>query len=240
MRMGDADARHARLADLQRVSAALALGALTAWSLPGSARSAGADAPVAPAPTEAPAGSYTLDRSHASLLFRVNHLGFSYYTARFTRFDAELLFDPADPAASSVTAAIDATSIETDHPDPSFDFDAQLQDEHWLDAARFPQMTFHSTAVELTGPSSARISGELTLHGVTRPVTLDATFNGGYAGHPLDPFGARIGFSARGALMRSAFGIAEGVPAPGSSFGVGDAVEILIEAEFTRPTATPR
>jgi polyisoprenoid-binding protein YceI len=240
MRMGGIEARRARLLpELRRASAALALGALAAWCLPGTARSAHADTPVRPAPTEAPAGTYSLDRNHASLLFRVNHLGFSYYTARFTRFAAELAFDPADPAASSITASIDATSIETDHPDPSFDFDAQLQDEHWLNTARFPQMTFRSTAVELTGPDTARIAGELSLHGVTRPVTMTATFNGGYAGHPLDPSGARIGFSARGSLMRSAFGIAEGIPPPGSDFGVGDAVEILIEAEFTRP-APPR
>jgi polyisoprenoid-binding protein YceI len=221
--------------DLRMVSAALILGALTAWSRPGYAGSERTDAPITPAPTEAPAGTYTLDRSHASVLFRVNHLGFSYYTARFTRFAAQLQFDPADPEASSVTATIDATSIETDHPDPAFDFDAQLQDEHWLNTARFPQMTFRSTAVELTGPNAARIIGELTLHGVTRPVILAATFNGGYAGHPLDPLGARIGFSARGSLLRSAFGMVEGIPLPGSNFGVGDAVEIPVEAEFTRP-----
>lgn len=228
--------RHLRLA-----STALALGVFTAWWLPGHARSESTDTagPIMPASTEAPAGTYTLDRSHASLLFRVNHLGFSYYTARFTRFAAALELDPADPAAARVTATIDATSIETDHPDPSFDFDAQLQDEHWLHTARFPRITFRSTAVELTGPNTARITGELALHGVTRPVTLAANFNGGYAGHPLDPLGARIGFSARGSLMRSAFNIAEGIPLPGSNFGVGDAVQILIEAEFTRP-ATPR
>jgi polyisoprenoid-binding protein YceI len=242
MRRDRIEARRARpRSDLRLVSAALALGALAAWWLPGHARSESTDAagPIMPAPTEAPAGTYTLDRSHASLLFRVNHLGFSHYTARFTRFDAELDFAPSDPAASSVTATIDATSIETDHPDPAFDFDAQLQDEHWLNTARFPQMTFRSTAVELTGPNTARIAGELALHGVTQPVTLAVTFNGGYAGHALDPLGARIGFSARGSLMRSAFGISEGIPPPGSSFGVGDDVEILIEAEFTR-SATPR
>ena len=67
-------------------------------------------------------------------------------------------------------------------------------------------------------------------------MTLEASFNGGYASHPLDPFGARIGFSAQGMLLRSAFGLTEGVPPPGSDFGVGDAVEIVIEAEFTRAT----
>ena len=95
-------------------------------------------------------------------------------------------------------------------------------------------MTFRSTAVEVTGSDRARITGDLELHGITSPVTLEATFNGGYASHPLDPFGARIGFSARGTLSRSAFGISEGVPPPGSDFGVGDAVEIVIEAEFMR------
>jgi polyisoprenoid-binding protein YceI len=219
----------------ETVSIALLLGALATWSLPAHAGSEGtASDRITPAPTEAPAGTYSLDRQHASVLFRVNHLGFSRYTARFTRFHAELEFDPANPAASSVSATVDATSIETDYPDPSLDFDAQLQDEHWLDTARFTQMTFRSTEVELTGPNTARVTGELALHGVTRPVTLAVTFNGGYAGHPLDPAGARIGFSAHGSLMRSAFGISEGIPPFGSKFGVSDDVEILIEAEFTR------
>jgi polyisoprenoid-binding protein YceI len=191
--------------------------------------------PIAPAATAAPAGTYTLDRNHASLIFRVNHLGFSHYTARFTRFEAKLEFDPADPAASIVTATIDPSSIETDNPDPTLDFDHQLQNRDWLNTAQFPQMTFRSTTLELTGPNTARMTGELGLHGVTHPVSLDVTFNGGYAGHPLDPSGARIGFSAQGSLKRSEFGISEGVPPPGSTFGVSDEVEILIEAEFTRP-----
>ena len=210
-----------------------ALVVLAACALDPTGAAFAADA-VVPVATGVPAGTYQLDRAHASLIFRVSHLGFSRYTARFTRFDAELQLDPADPAAATVTATIDPSSIEADNPDPTYDFNAQLRGEAWLDAASFPQMTFSSTEVELTGPDSARITGDLELHGITRAVTLEATFNGGYASHPLDPFGARIGFSARGALMRSDFGLVEGVPPPGSDFGVGDAVEILIEAEFTR------
>jgi polyisoprenoid-binding protein YceI len=189
-----------------------------------------------PAATEVPAGTYALDRNHASLIFRVNHLGFSHYTARFTRFDARLEFDPVHPAAASVTATIDPSSIETDNPDPTLDFDHQLQNRDWLNTAEFPEMTFRSTGLELTGPNTARMTGELDLHGVTRPVTLAVTFNGGYASHPLDPFGARIGFSAQGSLTRSEFGIAEGLPPPGSDFGVSDDVQVVIEAEFTRPS----
>jgi polyisoprenoid-binding protein YceI len=95
-------------------------------------------------------------------------------------------------------------------------------------------MTFKSTKVELTGANTARITGDLAMRGVTLPVTLDATFNGGYAGHPYDP-NARVGFSARGSLQRSAFGVKEGVPPPGSTMGVGDNVEIIIETEFNGP-----
>jgi polyisoprenoid-binding protein YceI len=225
--------------DIRRLASACALIALAATLAPHGANAFAAGS-ITPVATEVPAGTYRLDPAHASLIFRVSHLGFSRYTARFTRFDAELRLDPADPASATVTATIDPSSIETDNPDPSYDFDAQLRGEPWLDTVRFPQMTFRSTEVELTAPDSARITGDLELHGITRSVTLEATFNGGYASHALDPFGARIGFSAEGTLMRSAFGIAEGLPPPGSDFGVGDAVEILLEAEFTRATGEAR
>jgi polyisoprenoid-binding protein YceI len=195
---------------------------------------------ITPAATEVPAGTYMLDRNHASVIFRVNHLGFSHYTARFTRFEAKLQLDPADPAASSVTATIDPSSIETDNPDPALDFDHQLQNQDWLNTAQFSKMTFRSTRLELTGPNTARVLGNLDLHGVTREVALNVTFNGSYASNPLDPSGARIGFSAQGALRRSEFGIAAGIPPAGSTFGVGDEVEILIEAEFTRPASASR
>jgi polyisoprenoid-binding protein YceI len=201
----------------------------------GAPASTSAGETAAPAATKAPAGAYTLDKAHATLIFRVNHLGFSNYTARFKHFDAQLQFDPGNLAASSVTATIDARSIETDFPDPAkLDFNAELQNDQWLNAAQFPQMTFRSTKVETTGSNSMRISGDFTLRGVTRPLTLNATFNGGYAGHPMDPH-ARIGFSAQGSLKRSDFGIAYGIPAPGTTMGVSDKVDIVIEAEFSGP-----
>ena len=179
-----------------------------------------------------PAGSYTLDKAHASLTFRVNHLGFSNYTARFKRFDARLQFDPADLTASSVTATVDPRSLDLDNPPPGFT-DALLGEE-WLAVEQFPEMTFRSTKVESTGSNTFRITGDFTLHGVTRPVVLEATFNGGYEGHPMDPH-ARIGFSAHGSLQRSEFGIAFGIPAPGTTMGVSDTVDVIIEAEFSGP-----
>jgi polyisoprenoid-binding protein YceI len=190
---------------------------------------------AAPAPAVVPAGAYTLDKAHASLIFRVNHIGFSNYTRRFKRFDAKLQFDPANLARSSVTVSVDATSLETDYPSPKdLDFNALLQNAEWLETAKFPQMTFRSRNVEVTAPNTLKISGDLTLRGVTRPMVLDATYNGGYEGHPMDP-NARIGFSAHGTLKRSDFGMTVGIPPPGTTMGVGDEVEVLIEAEFNGP-----
>jgi len=186
-------------------------------------------------PVDVPAGSYTLDKSHASLIFRVDHLGFSNYTARFRKFDATLTFDPANLAASTVTVTVDPRSLETDFPDPAtLDFNAELQGEQWLNSAQFPQMTWQSKSVEVTGPRQMKIHGDLTLRGITKPVTLDATFNGGYAGHPMDPH-ARIGFSAHGTLKRSDFGMSYGIPDPGSKMGVSDAVEVIVEVELSGP-----
>lgn len=199
-----------------------------------------AKAPEAAAPavaevkSTAPAGAYKLDKTHTSVTFRVNHLGMSRYTARFTRIDGALQFDPANPSAMSVEATIDPKSIETDYPDPKPDFDAELAGPNWLNAVKFPQITFKSTKVEPTGANTAKVTGDFTLHGVTKPITLDVTFNGGYASAAMDP-GARIGFSALGKIKRSEFGLAMGVPAPGSTFGVGDDVEIFIETEFSQP-----
>jgi len=186
-----------------------------------------------PAAPNVPAGEYRLDPSHASLVFRVNHLGFSHFTSQFRKFDATLVLDPKHPERASVTATIDPHSIEIVDPTLAVD----IQGPQWFDSTKFPQMAFRSTRVQLTGPNTARITGELSLRGITLPVSWDATFNGGYAANPYDPKGARIGFSAHGALKRSAFGMAFGIPAPGTTMGVGDDVDFTIEAEFNHPAA---
>ncbi|KRA62332.1 hypothetical protein ASD79_22305 [Caulobacter sp. Root655] len=215
-----------------------ALSALAACSPPAAKKAeapaapAPAAAPAAPATPQVPAGDYKLDKAHASLVFKVNHLGFSHYTARFADFDASLKFDPANPAASSIEATIDPRSL--DLPAPPAGFKTDLTGPQWLDAAKYPAITFRSTKVEVTGANTAKITGDFTLHGVTKPVTLEAAFNGGYAGHPMDPH-ARIGFSAHGMFKRSEFGMGFGVPAPGTTMGVSDEVDVAIEAEFSGP-----
>src|SRR3954470_412622 len=162
--------------------------------------------PPATAPVGTPpAGAYKLDKSHASLILRASHLGFSTYTTRFSRFDAELKLDPRNLSAASVVTTIDASSFEMDAA-PQMCIDI-MKGPQMLDTAKFPQIVFKSEKIRMTGAKSMEISGTLTLHGVTRPTILVATYNGGYAGMPKwDPH-ARVGFSARGSFKRSDFGI---------------------------------
>jgi polyisoprenoid-binding protein YceI len=187
--------------------------------------------PASTAPV--PQGAYQVDKAHTSLLFRVRHLGFSNFTGRFTGIDVQLKFDPRNLAASSVNVTIDPKSISTDNAPAGF-LDT-LAGEMFLDAAKYPQMSFASRSVESTGNGNFRIRGELTLHGVTKPLTLEGHYNGGYAGHPFDPH-ARVGFSARGTLKRSDFGISAGIPSVANHFvGVDDDVEVIVETELSGP-----
>jgi polyisoprenoid-binding protein YceI len=195
---------------------------------------------VAPAvsapPVVLPAGDYRLDKSHASVTFTVNHLGFSTYTAGFDDIDASLKLDPANPAAASLTATIKPASL--DLPSPPEGFLKDMLGPTWFDAAAFPDVTFRSTAIVLTGPETADVTGDLTIKGITKPVTLAVVFNGGWEGIPPEPF-ARAGFSAKGALKRSDFGMLFGIPQPGTETGVSDEVAFDIETEFRGPAWNP-
>jgi len=230
-------AKRTKLAGLRTLVAAL--GAATLGLHSGLSQAGESAGPTARAPMAAPpAGAYKLDKSHASLILRASHMGFSTYTTRFSRFDADLTLDPRNLSASKVVTTIDASSFEMDAA-PQMCLDI-MKGPQMLDTAKFPQIIFKSEKVRMTGAKSMEISGTLTLHGVTRPTVLVATYNGGYAGMPnMDPQ-ARVGFSAHGSFKRSDFGIAFGVPAPGTTLGVGDLIDFSIEAEFTGPPlATP-
>lgn len=180
-----------------------------------------------------PAGQYTVDPSHASVEMRVSHMGFSTFTTRFNHFKAALTFDPANIPASKVVTTIETGSIELDSwPQQCVDI---LKGPQLLNTEKFPQIEFASNRIQMTGPKSMEIHGTLTVLGVSRPVVLESTYNGGYAGMAnMDP-NARIGFSAHGTIKRSDFGMSFGVPAPGTSIGVGDSIEVRIEAEFVGP-----
>ena len=174
-----------------------------------------------------PAGLYKLDKSHASLVWKVSHLGLSNYTARFTSFDADLMLNPTNLESSKVNVTIDPTSIKTDYPEPEKkDFDAQLiNDAGWFNAKQFPQITFKSTKVEKTGDDTGKVTGDLTFMGVTKPVTLDVKFNAALGNHPFANKPA-VGFSATGTIKRSDFGMTKYIPQ------IGDEVSLLIEVEF--------
>lgn len=193
---------------------------------------ASAESFAAPSVKDVPAGTYKTDPYHSSLTFKVNHMGFSHYTARFGKFDATLELDPAHPEAARLTATIDPQSLELNAPPKGFH--DELMGKTWFDAVAHPQITFTSTKIEKTGDNTAKVTGDLSLKGVTKPVTMNVTFNGGYPGMDLDPH-ARIGFTATGTLNRADFGMGFGIPAPGSSMGVGGLVDFIIDTEMTGP-----
>jgi polyisoprenoid-binding protein YceI len=220
----------------QRFGAASALVML--GLLGGVSRAAETAAPLAMPPmAEPPAGAYTLDKSHASVVLRASHLGFSTYTTRFSRFESDLTFDPHNVSASKVSTTIDASSFEMDAA-PQMCVDI-MKGPQMLDTKKYPQIVFKSESVRMTGARSMEIVGTLALHGVTRPMVLTATYNGGYSGMPnVDPH-ARVGFSAHGSFKRSDFGISFGMPPSGTTMGVGDLIDFSIEAEFNGPPLTP-
>lgn len=173
------------------------------------------------------AGTYALDKGHASLVWTVSHNGLSKYTARFTDFDATIELDTETPAASRLTASINPLSVRTDHPSGP-DWDTTLAtDAKWFNADAFPEITYTSTGIRDFDHMSAVIDGELSLLGVTRPVALNVTMNG-VRNFPW--FGERdvIGFSATATLTRSDFGMLSLLP------DIGDDVSIQLEVEFVQ------
>jgi polyisoprenoid-binding protein YceI len=206
-------------------------------------------APTAPAEqpaqiaVNAPSGVYQLDPHHTTVTVRARHFGLSNYAVRLNGVTGTLNFNADDPAQSTIEAVVATNTLDTPYSGDR-DFDAELQNSEWLDAAQFPTATFRSTAVERTGPNTARVTGDLTIRNITHPLTLDVTYNASHANHPMGFPGAMIGFSATGSFQRSQYGFNVLQPStPESSDGVSDQVQLIIEAEFTQPaqpaTATP-
>ena len=217
---------------------------LAACSQP-AADKAPADAAAATAPVElkALAGVYVMDPTHASLQWSLPHNTISNYTARFNKFDAKITLDPANLANSTVEVSIDPASVDANYPGDYTGTHAGsgfktwnediARNKNFLNAGAFPQITFKSTKVELTGPRTAKVTGDLTFLGVTKPVTLDATFNGEIEKHPFMQV-PTLGFAAEGKFKRTDFGMALGP--------VGDEVTIRFDAEFLQqvaPAASP-
>jgi polyisoprenoid-binding protein YceI len=179
-------------------------------------------------PLEAPSGTYVLEKSHASMTWRIRHMGLSNYTARFKRFDATIQLDAKDMAKSSVRASVDVGSIETDFtPIDGSDFNAELKSEPFFNIGKFPQATFVSSKVTPNGPRSMKVDGTLTLLGISKPLSLAVTLNGSMKSHPFAKVPA-LGVSVTTQVPRLSFGLNP----PPIQQGVGEIVDIAIEAEF--------
>jgi polyisoprenoid-binding protein YceI len=148
------------------------------------------------------ATEYVIDTKggHASINFRIQHLGFSWLTGRFDTFSGVFRYDETNPSASGISVTIDTNSINSNHAER----DKHLRGSDFLDVASFPQATFVSKSVTADGDGKAIIAGDLTLRGITKPVAIAALYVGGGA----DPWGGfRQGFTGKTELVLSEFGI---------------------------------
>ncbi len=169
---------------------------------------------------------WDIDVAHSAIHFHVRHMVISKVHGRFARWSGALQLDLEDLARSSVEVEIDTASIDTQVADR----DTHLRSPDFLDVARYPKMTFRSKRIEKAG-EGWRVTGDLTLHGVTREVTLDAEF----AGVGKDPWGnERAGFSAKAAIDRKAFGLAWNAALETGGVLVGEKVKIELEIELVK------
>ena len=167
-------------------------------------------------------GNYVLDPAHASVTWSISHVGLSNFTARFDDITGTLRFDADAPKNSVVDIRIDPKSVNTGLP--TFD-ETIANDSRYFNAEKYPEIRFLSTAITVTGEAKANITGDLAFRGETRPVTLDVTFNG--AGSSFGHLGQTLGFSAKGEINRSEYGLTYL-----KNFGIGEIVSLKIEAEF--------
>lgn len=154
-------------------------------------------------PLSANAADYMIDTkgAHASVNFKVSHLGYSFIKGRFNQFDGEFSYDPANVAASKVTVNVDTTSLDSNHAER----DKHIRSGDFIDASKYSTATFTSTSVVDKGDGKLAVTGDLNLHGVTKPITIDAEFIG--AGQ--DPWGGeRAGFYGTTRLELADFDIA--------------------------------
>ena len=172
-------------------------------------------------PAKVPAGTYQLDPQHASLIAKIPHLGgFSRYTLRFDRLAGGYTYDPANWSATKVRITVDPASVDTG------DLGFNKQIAGYLDVAKYPTISFVSSALEAGANGEGKLTGDLTFHGVTKPVTLDVTFNG--VGPGILGMGTRMGFSGTTRIKRSDF------DENAVRQFAGDDVDLIFEVEFEK------
>jgi len=192
---------------------------LLALTLPASAQT---PPPPDTDPAKIEAGLYAVEPSHTRVLFAVSHMGFTNYYGQFTGASGSLTIDPKKVSKSEFDIVVPSATVSTTNEK----LDGELKDDKWLDVAKYPAIEFKSVSVKTTGADTADVTGNLTLHGVTKPVTLKATFNAGGI-NPLDKR-YTIGFQLSGTIKRSDFGVTTYVPL------IGDSVDLIIAAAFEK------
>jgi polyisoprenoid-binding protein YceI len=197
---------------------AAAFAAVASIALCGVAQAQGLNAD----PSAVTGGTYALEPTHTQIVFKINHMGFTNYYGDFSGASGSLRLDPKDAAVDSLAVTVPVDSVSTTSPK----LVEELKSADWFDAAKYPTMSFRSHHVTVTSPGHALVEGELTLHGVTRPVTLEARFMGSGV-NPLDK-AYTVGFDVSGHIKRSDFGVSKYVPL------VSDEVNLMISAAFER------
>ncbi|MFX4356835.1 YceI family protein [Acinetobacter baumannii] len=171
---------------------------------------------------------YKIDPTHTATVFSWNHFGFSTPSANFSDIQGVIKVDNAKPANSSINVTIPLSSVNTNVPA----LDKEFQEEAWFNAAKYPNITFKSTKVETKDKKHFKITGDLTVKGITKPVVLDAVLNK-QGEHPMAKVPA-IGFNATTSFNRSDFGLGNYVP------NVGDKITVNITTEATAASAAKK
>jgi polyisoprenoid-binding protein YceI len=167
-------------------------------------------------------GTYKLDPGHSDVAFTVRHMMVSKVRGHFTKVEADIVLAP-NPLDSSATATIDPNSIDTNNPTR----DDDLRSSNFFEVDKYPTIDYRSTGLRHT-EDGFDLDGELTIHGVTRPVTLALDVNG----FTKDPYGGtRAGFSATGEIDRKDFDITTNIPMDGGGVVIGDTIQLFIEVE---------
>lgn len=198
------------------------VGGLAAAAIAAAAQAAAPAAGPSNDPKAVQGGKFTLEPTHTQVLFNVSHLGLSTWYGDFRGASGSLTLDPAKPAASSVQISIPTDSVNTINDT----LNKELKSDAWLDAGKYPKITFVSTKVTPTGAGKADVTGNLTLHGVTKPVTLKVSFLAAGANAMNKKY--TVGFEATGKFKRSDFGVKTYLPM------IGDDVGVTISAPFEK------